>query len=572
MDGAKQKMSDYLPEELWVQVLVRFPVKSLLRCTAVCRSWKALIESPNFISAQLRFKRQDESQSQNSCFLVRDCIPSRKEKYEFYHDDWHSLVKFGEIEPPFSVLDRHLEFVGTCNGLLCLSDEDRRGDCCVILWNPSVRKSVCLPDANLRSSRGNVKHWLGFGFDPVSNDYKVVRVVSVVNGGCCGEIFRLSTHMWENISDSTIAKYDFLKPEQAYLDRKVYWLGKIDTKGRKMVSFDLSKERFGEMELPENLAWRGKFAGKVSVGIYMGSLAVIVVGPWECCIWIMKESWMKQVSFECHMNLGWQFGFRENGDIQFMQAFGRWDSFNPTTLKSKFLQGHEFNDSVTAISVSVQELLLLFTVFFLSRAFSGIASLNLIFIGLRVLNRDEMIPPQELAVIDEIIAPLELALTDKSIQERYAGGLDCLWDRRGAREGLDCCCVVEDSGGGVGGGQGVDETSDGGSDIAIGCSLSSLRVIGLLLQRAETLNAITRAAHCRRRRRKNVLELPPPPSSTGDRGRRRHCRCLRLRREMVEDGPPCRGHGLAAGLLCPSRKQGARARDAVAEHQASSTP
>nr|GMD44914.1 F-box protein CPR1-like [Ipomoea batatas] len=389
-DESKRKMSDYLPEELWVQVLVRFPVKSLLRCTAVCRSWKALIGSPYFISAQLRFKRQ-ESQSQNSCFLVRDCIASRKENYEFYHDDRHSLVKFGEIESPFSVLGRHFEIVGTCDGLLCLSDEDRRCDCSVILWNPSVRKSVCLPSANLRSSRGNVKHSLGFGFDPVSNDYKVVRVVSVVNGGCCAEIFRLSTHMWENISDSTIAKYDFLKPEQAYLDGMVYWLGKIDeTKERKMVSFDLSKERFEEMELPENLALRGNFAdGNVSVGIYMGSLAVIVVGSWECCIWIMKDSWTKQVSFGCHRNFGWHFGFRENGDIQFMQAFGRWDSFNPTTQKSKFLElrpftssyllrssfygtpyvesvvfldkGCEFNDSATGSSVSRQELLLLFS-------------------------------------------------------------------------------------------------------------------------------------------------------------------------------------------------------------------
>nr|GMC75376.1 hypothetical protein Iba_chr03dCG4350 [Ipomoea batatas] len=55
---------------------------------------------------------------------------------------------------------------------------------------------------------------------------------------------------------------------------------------------------------------------------------------------------------------------------------------------------------------------------------------------------------------------------------------------------------------------------------------------GLLLQRAETFNAITRAAHCRRKRRKNVLELPPQPSSTGNRGRRHHRRCLRLRREI----------------------------------------
>ncbi|XP_019186185.1 PREDICTED: F-box protein At3g07870-like [Ipomoea nil] len=387
MGAAKQKMSDYLPEELWLHVLVRLPVTSLVCCTAVCRSWKALIKSPYFIAAQLRFKREDESQ--NSCFLVRDCIDPRKEMYEFYHDDRNSLVKFCEIESPFSVLDKHFEIVGTCNGLLCLSDEDRRCGCNVILWNPSVRKSVCLPRANLRSSCGNGKHSLGFGFDPVSEDYKVVRVVRMVDGGCCAEIFRLSTHMWENISDSTIAKYNFLKPEQAYLDGMVYWLGKIDdTKERKIVSFDLSKERFGEMDLPENMAWRGNFTGSnVSVGIYMGSLAVIVVGSWESCIWILKESWTKQVSFGHHENSGWHFGYRENGHIQVMKAYGRWDSFNPTTLKSKFLElrrftssyllrssfygtpyveslvfldkGREFNDSATNNSVSRQELLLL---------------------------------------------------------------------------------------------------------------------------------------------------------------------------------------------------------------------
>ncbi|KAM1669617.1 hypothetical protein ACFX15_042539 [Malus domestica] len=42
-------------EEIIGEILVRLPsVKSVIKCTAVCMSWKYLIESPSFIDAHLR--------------------------------------------------------------------------------------------------------------------------------------------------------------------------------------------------------------------------------------------------------------------------------------------------------------------------------------------------------------------------------------------------------------------------------------------------------------------------------------------------------------------------------------
>lgn len=345
MDEAKKRMSDYLPEELWVQVLVRLPIDSIVRCRGVSNAWNSLIKSQHFIAAQLRFKRRDETQ--NSCLLVRDCIAPREEYYEFYHDDERSLDKFAGLRCPFPVRGIHFEVVGTCNGLLCLYDEDRKGNCNLFLWNPLLRKSVWLPSPNLQNSRENLRPSLGFGVDPVTNDYKVVRVVNLKDGGCLVEIFRLSSNSWENDSDGTVAKFDFLKPEQAFLDGMVYWIGRSYKFGNKIVSFDLSTERFEEMELPESLASKSTSLYNASVDIYMGSLAVVVAAKSEYCIWILKEkeSWEKQVCFGFHMNHGWPFGFRGNGDIQFMKTFGRWDSFNPTHLKSKFLGVRPFTNS-----------------------------------------------------------------------------------------------------------------------------------------------------------------------------------------------------------------------------------
>lgn len=45
---ANPAMSDHIPEEIIYQILLKLPVKSVVKFSAVCKSWKSMIESPIF--------------------------------------------------------------------------------------------------------------------------------------------------------------------------------------------------------------------------------------------------------------------------------------------------------------------------------------------------------------------------------------------------------------------------------------------------------------------------------------------------------------------------------------------
>ncbi|XP_019159458.1 PREDICTED: F-box protein CPR30-like [Ipomoea nil] len=325
------KMCASLPIDLWAQILARLPAKSILRCTTVSRSWYSLIKTPFFISKHLNFNSQNENRS--SCLLVRSCINPREEIYEFCDDDRY-LIKFVEFRAPFKAENPFFRIIGCCNGLIFLSDDFFKNYHDLILWNPFIGRSVCLPDPNFV----HFKHSLGFGFDPVMNDYKVVNVVDVGLGIASPkvEIFRLSKRVWEEISDNALAFSVPGRSSQAYLNGAVHWVGQGMLNGELrnlIVRFDMSKERFGMMELPESLATLPFIC--VAADVYMGSLAVVVLEDnSRYSIWIMKDydcvaSWTKQVSFIFPESAGIPFGFRGNGDVQVMTTYGQWHAYDP---------------------------------------------------------------------------------------------------------------------------------------------------------------------------------------------------------------------------------------------------
>ncbi|CAI9285588.1 unnamed protein product [Lactuca saligna] len=162
-------MSDYLCEELIVNILKRLPPKSLLRSRSLCKKLYSYICSPDFIHIHT-FQSQQK-------LLFRHGSSYKNEEPDFYtfhgEDELPLCLERGYIgmtavEFPFR---RDFCIIGSCNGILCVFDYLEAK--CISLWNPSIRRKLTLPDCPHRSfSRVHT----GFGFDPITNDYKIVSI------------------------------------------------------------------------------------------------------------------------------------------------------------------------------------------------------------------------------------------------------------------------------------------------------------------------------------------------------------------------------------------------------------
>ena len=157
-------MSNYLPEEVVLEILYRLPVKSLIRFRCVSKSWNSLITTSAFIDSHLTQSLSLPSNS-NKLIVSLGNFRTKVEYYEFIHDDNNdsdsSFHQFQNVEFPLS---SYFNLIGSVNGLFCLCEKEQ-----IILWNPCIRKFITLPKTNSAVING-------FGFDARTNDYKVVSI------------------------------------------------------------------------------------------------------------------------------------------------------------------------------------------------------------------------------------------------------------------------------------------------------------------------------------------------------------------------------------------------------------
>ncbi|KNA16207.1 hypothetical protein SOVF_091130, partial [Spinacia oleracea] len=187
---------------------------------------------------------------------------------------------------------------------------------------------------------------VGFGFDELTNDYKVVRLVYL--DADCGpnqlpplvEIYSVSSGLWRTISASPPMYYirhmfGYYRDEncysQCYLNGCVHWPGFIvqPTKGmrcleevwRVIVTFNVQDEFFGELKFPACIEGSDTKSNKLRVTTCCDMLALIVMPDNECefSIWVMKEygsedSWTKSFRFSkaAYYPVPWALCFRKN--------------------------------------------------------------------------------------------------------------------------------------------------------------------------------------------------------------------------------------------------------------------
>ena len=137
-------MSDYLPDEVLIEILHRLSVKSLIRLRCVSKSWKSLITNPAFIDSHLTHSLSLPSNS-NKLIVIDD---SDCRHYKFIHDDNNNDSSFHQFQNVEFPLTSSFNLIGSVNGLFCLFEDKR-----FILWNPCIRKFIILrktygPDEN----------------------------------------------------------------------------------------------------------------------------------------------------------------------------------------------------------------------------------------------------------------------------------------------------------------------------------------------------------------------------------------------------------------------------------------
>ncbi|XP_008243394.1 PREDICTED: F-box/kelch-repeat protein At3g06240-like [Prunus mume] len=256
-----------IPEEIIHDILLLLPIKYLLKCTAVCKSWRSLIQSSAFIHTHL-------NQNDDAHLLLLQ-FSNREERKRFYSLHWDRCPSFSEyskLTDPFVAYNEisgrqednnqttqmgnrncKVKVLGTCNGLVCLQE----GDIATLIWNPSIRKFVVLPPPGV-TFMGSESH--AFGYDPLTNDYKVFRSVSYYKPSRLSravEIFSLARGCWKRLRNAVVpanfspGNFTSNDKPDALVNGALHW---IQTEGddKFIVSFDLSTELFGKILMPKS--------------------------------------------------------------------------------------------------------------------------------------------------------------------------------------------------------------------------------------------------------------------------------------------------------------------------------
>ena len=253
-------MSDYIPFEIQVSIMNRLPVKALLQFRTVSKSWKNSIDSQNFVigygvrpSETYRFTLTYDQGHFGYLYLVDDdlsfhplnlIVPSFPRSFDFMNFPYIDLTP-----------------VGTSEGVWCFHSYYKS----IVIWNPSLRKSVGLMVPNWLRNKSGRKSFIAFGVSPENLDPTVLHISLPKTGH--GEwfvtVFSFATKHWRPIETQNTPRDSIRlkRSSQAVIGRYIFWVASENIvqhesdrpsyKRYMLMSFDMITQTFLEVQIPE---------------------------------------------------------------------------------------------------------------------------------------------------------------------------------------------------------------------------------------------------------------------------------------------------------------------------------
>uniref|UniRef100_A0A7N0TTZ9 F-box domain-containing protein n=1 Tax=Kalanchoe fedtschenkoi TaxID=63787 RepID=A0A7N0TTZ9_KALFE len=237
-----------LCKDLVYEILLRCPVKSLLRFKSVSKQWSEIISSRSFTSDHLRAHRRAAashliSYPTSAPFLTVNQYEGEGRPFKLDLPIHHP----GDVSM-FGVRS-------SCRGLLC-AVVSTVSDVKMFVLNPitrAVKELPACPDVTQQMISLSLVS-VGLGYDPDTDDYKVVAVIlpkriDTQSQQPCRKISILS--LKSNVWDQSIedpAPYNAVGTPTS-LDGHIYWLGLRGT-DLAVMRFDLARRKFTVIRCP----------------------------------------------------------------------------------------------------------------------------------------------------------------------------------------------------------------------------------------------------------------------------------------------------------------------------------
>ncbi|XP_024631511.1 F-box protein CPR1 isoform X2 [Medicago truncatula] len=303
---------DVLLPELLTEILSRLPVKSLLRFRSTSKSLKSIIDSHNFTNLHLK----NNSLNFNLILQLNT---------DLYQLDLPNLTKsMIPLNHPFSTniapvtRNSNMGLIGSCNGLIAISYgqiafRDPNGPNEITIWNPNTRKHRIIPFLplaipNILESDNIHRFSLcvhGFGFDPLSGDYKLLRIAWIADPNERSSfvphvrLFNSKTNSWKIIPAMPYALV-YAQNTGVLVENSLHWIMTKKLGGLHpslIVAFNLTLEIFNVVPLPDVDNSNKSF--EIDVDVLGGCLCMTLnYETTEIDVWVMKQygyrdSWCK---------------------------------------------------------------------------------------------------------------------------------------------------------------------------------------------------------------------------------------------------------------------------------------
>ncbi|KAL0801149.1 hypothetical protein Bca101_056325 [Brassica carinata] len=291
--------SKTIPIDLFIEILLRLPAKSIARCRCVSKSWAYILRRTCFTELFLTRSRS-RPQILFSCrkngelFFFSTPHVQNPERSSRVTASYH--MKF-----PFDDRSYYEGCFVPVNGLVCLPHLLESKKRVPMICNPSTGQSFVLPKVR---TKGCDMVYSYLVYDPVGKEFKLFSMTARVYGSCEEhQVLTLGTRKlsWRMIECSVSVRY--AQFNGICIDGVLYYIGALNGPpwGHGIVCFDVRSEKFKFVNKAEDMElWSGttlvNYKGKLGVLLSFG---YITQDSEYFELWVLidaeKHEWSKHV-------------------------------------------------------------------------------------------------------------------------------------------------------------------------------------------------------------------------------------------------------------------------------------